>query len=459
MKHGAYKNITLTGLSAAMLVMAFATVYGRLYGMDPAMQDIYRAPWFSLLWIVTAIAATVWFIVRCAHRRTVLAYMHVGLAVILVASLLTRMNCISGSLHLREGETTDMFADEYGMRQFLPYSIGLESFEVEYYPGTGVDKDYISRLVIEDQPVTVSMNHPLLAAGYRFCQSGFDPDGQGTFLSVRYNPVGDTLLYTGFSILAISLVVFLFCRDSQFHAALQRIRTSDANIAPAFKYAALALAISVFAALTVFLAVRWKRSGHVPMTDGFEMMLLIAWTSILLALVMTRRQPIVLPLGLILTGFCILTAFLSSPASNPAEPLKPVLDSPLLAVHVTCMMFAYTLFGLVALGCIAGMISKSEPLADICRVALYPAVFLLAIGTMLGAVWGNRSWGSCWQWDPKETWALITILLYSMGLHVQSLPALKKTANFNLFAVLSFLCILMTWFGVNLLLGGIHSYA
>lgn len=460
MKHGTFKYITLAGLSAAMTAMAFATVITRLYGTDTAMHAIYRAPWFSILWIVTAVAATVWFIVRCAYRRIVLTYMHTGLAVILAASIMTRLNCMSGYLHLRQGETSEMFVSDDGMRQFLPYSIALDSFEVECYPGTDVDRDYISHITVNGLPQTVSMNRPLLADGYRFCQSGYDPDCNGTTLSVRYNPVGDALLYTGFSILAVSLIVFLFCRDSQFKAALERIRsTAGKTLPPVFGITALAAAGILFLALSVFLALRWHRSGHIPMSDGFEMMLLIAWTSVLLAISFSRKQPVILPLGLLLAGFCILTAFLSSPASNPAQPLKPVLDSPLLAVHVTCMMFSYTLFGLVALGGVAGLFSKSGQLADICRVALYPAVFLLAIGTMLGAVWGNRSWGSCWQWDPKETWALVTLLLYSMGLHVQSLPALKKTANFNLFAVLSFLCILMTWFGVNLLLGGVHSYA
>jgi ABC-type transport system involved in cytochrome c biogenesis permease subunit len=101
----------------------------------------------------------------------------------------------------------------------------------------------------------------------------------------------------------------------------------------------------------------------------------------------------------------------------------------------------------------------SGRLQDIGLVILYPAIFLLVCGTFLGAVWANSAWGSYWHWDPKETWALVTFLVYSFALHGAELKAFRRPRFFHAFCVLAFLCVLITYFGVNLVLGGMHSYA
>ena len=101
----------------------------------------------------------------------------------------------------------------------------------------------------------------------------------------------------------------------------------------------------------------------------------------------------------------------------------------------------------------------SSRLKDISLVVLYPAVFLLVCGTFLGAVWANISWGNYWNWDPKETWALITFLVYSFALHGTLLKPFRKPRFFHAFCLLAFLCVLITYFGVNLFLGGMHAYA
>ena len=93
------------------------------------------------------------------------------------------------------------------------------------------------------------------------------------------------------------------------------------------------------------------------------------------------------------------------------------------------------------------------------RIFLYPAIFTLGIGIFLGAVWANVSWGNYWSWDPKETWALITFMIYAVALHTQSLPSLQKPRNYHLLMTLAFLSIVMTYFGVNYFLSGMHSYA
>ena len=125
------------------------------------------------------------------------------------------------------------------------------------------------------------------------------------------------------------------------------------------------------------------------------------------------------------------------------SPLVPILRSPYLFVHVGTIMLSYILLVVSILR----------------REVLRPAVFLLATGIFLGAVWANVSWGTYWSWDPKESWALITLLVYSVPLHSKSLPWFNSMRNYRIYSLLAFACLLMTYFGVNFLLGGMHSYA
>ena len=144
------------------------------------------------------------------------------------------------------------------------------------------------------------------------------------------------------------------------------------------------------------------------------------------------------------------------------KPLMPVLRSPLLVVHIVAMIVSYTVFGLTALMGITALILPSprakESMRDISLTILYPAVFFLAFGISIGAVWANISWGNYWGWDPKETWALITLLVYSFALHGSSIKAFRKPVFFHIYMIVAFLSVLVTYFGVNLLLGGVHSY-
>lgn len=125
-----------------------------------------------------------------------------------------------------------------------------------------------------------------------------------------------------------------------------------------------------------------------------------------------------------------------------SRPLVPVLRHPMLFVHVGAMIVSYCLLIVSAFN----------------RAALRPAVFTLAAGIFLGAMWANISWGTYWSWDPKETWALITLLIYSVPLHSQSLPWLRSTRNYCIYSAFALMSLVMTYFGVNYLLGGMHSY-
>lgn len=220
--------------------------------------------------------------------------------------------------------------------------------------------------------------------------------------------------------------------------------------------------------LTCLLAVRWFISGHVPLSNGHETMQSLAWLTMLTAIGAGEqgRRSLLLTAAWLVSGLALLVSMMT--ASNPQiTSLMPVLQSPLLSLHVTVIMLSYCLLALIAINSIAALITQAirpdEPrltkAMDLSQLLLYPAVFCLAIGIFIGAVWANISWGSYWQWDPKETWALITLLVYAMPLHTNSLRFLQRPIVFHLYCLLAFLAVLFTYFGVNYLLGGMHSYA
>ncbi len=225
----------------------------------------------------------------------------------------------------------------------------------------------------------------------------------------------------------------------------------------------VAAIVVVFVYLTALMALRWIVSGHVPMSNGYETMQLMAWMTLLVTLLVFRRMRLFVPLGALAAGFTLMVASFSG--SNPAiTPLMPVLNSPWLCLHVVVVMLAYALLAIMALNSIMALIYRrnaelAKTLFLLGQALLYPAVFLLAIGIFIGAVWAGVSWGSYWSWDPKETWALITLLIYAMPIHAASLKHFQKPAFFHAFVILAFLSVIFTYWGVNNLLGGMHSYA
>ena len=218
----------------------------------------------------------------------------------------------------------------------------------------------------------------------------------------------------------------------------------------------------LFAYLTAVLALRWFASGHAPFTGSYCVKMLIAWISTLAMSLLYKKMPLLQPLGFLLAGFTMLMATMSG--ANPRlTHLMPVLQSPLLSIHVLSMMISYTLLGLVMLNGILGLTVKGgeakSSLMNLSKVIVTPAVFLLTFGTVLGAVWANICWGSYWAWDPKETWALITMLVYAFSIHGRSIKAFRNPTFYHIYTIVAFLSVLITYFGVNLILGGMHSYA
>ena len=222
------------------------------------------------------------------------------------------------------------------------------------------------------------------------------------------------------------------------------------------------LLILAFLYQAAMLSLRWYVSGHLPLTNGFETMQFMALVTMGLTLALQRRFLLVVPFGVLLTGLTLLVSMMGQ--SNPQiTPLMPVLSSPLLSIHVCIIMLAYSLLAFTFFNGLTALFLHSEKkiqhLMDISRVLLFPALFCMAAGIFIGAIWANVSWSRYWGWDPKEVWALITLLIYSLAMHGQSLPWFRNPRHYHLFMVLAFLSVLMTYFGVNFILGGMHSYA
>jgi len=227
-----------------------------------------------------------------------------------------------------------------------------------------------------------------------------------------------------------------------------------------------------FLAQTVGLAMRWYISGHAPWSDGYESMVYIGWITMLAGLLFSRKSPMTVAATTVLTSVILMVAHLTWMEPEITN-LVPVLKSYWLTIHVSVITASY---GFLALSMLLGflnlvlMLFKNEKnlgyinirineLTAINERAMTVGLYMLTIGTFLGGVWANESWGRYWGWDPKETWALVSVLVYSFILHMRFIPGLKSKFAFNLASLIGYFSILMTYFGVNFYLSGLHSYA
>lgn len=223
---------------------------------------------------------------------------------------------------------------------------------------------------------------------------------------------------------------------------------------------------------TAGLGLRWYLSGHAPMSNGYESMIFVAWGTLLAGFLVARRSKLPLALTGVLAALALLVAHMSW--MNPQiTPLVPVLKSVWLTVHVAVIMTSYSFLGL---GALIGLITlvlfvarntrnqqqingHIRQLTRLNQIVLIVGLYLITIGCFLGAIWANQSWGRYWGWDPKETWCLITILLYSFVVHMHHIKGFETEFAFSLGSVMGSGSVLMTYFGVNYFLGGMHSYA
>jgi len=222
---------------------------------------------------------------------------------------------------------------------------------------------------------------------------------------------------------------------------------------------------------TAGLGARWYVSGHAPFSDTYESIVYIAWSCLLFSVLLFRKSLFALSGSVLMAGIFMFVAHLGH-IDPEITNLVPVLKSFWLSIHVSIITASY---GFLALGCALGFLSLClfllrskvrasidlhiKHITDINEIALIMGLSLLVIGNFLGGIWANESWGRYWGWDPKETWAYISIIIYAMVLHVRLFPKLYSPYLFAVLSLVSFASILMTYFGVNFYLAGMHSYA
>lgn len=226
---------------------------------------------------------------------------------------------------------------------------------------------------------------------------------------------------------------------------------------------------AVFLAHTAGIGMRWYISGQAPWSNAYESMIYVAWASALGGLLFIRRSPITLSLATILAGVILFVANLNS-MDPEITPLVPVLQSYWLMIHVAVITASYGFFGisfligLLTVGTLAvskrvgTMEQKLQELRIINEMCLTIGLCLLMAGTFIGAIWANESWGRYWGWDPKETWALITIIVYAIVIHARLVPRFNNILTFSVLSVYALSTVMMTYFGVNYYLAGLHSY-
>ena len=263
--------------------------------------------------------------------------------------------------------------------------------------------------------------------------------------------------------MTLSLFIFIL--------AIAQIFSRSKLICYAIK-ALYGLSILLFLWMLFFMGLRWHISGHAPWSNAYESMVYVSFAIILFSLILGRKSALVLAAGLFVGSMTLMIAHWNW-MDPQIENLVPVLNSYWFDIHVSIIVASY---GPFAIGMILGLInlllialtnernkdkleSYIKELTIITEMALTIGLVMLTIGNFLGGQWANESWGRYWGWDPKETWALVSIIVYALVIHARFVPGLRGYFAFNLMAVISFASIAMTYFGVNYYLAGLHSYA
>ncbi len=233
----------------------------------------------------------------------------------------------------------------------------------------------------------------------------------------------------------------------------------------------LGVAIAVFGFHTYGMGVRWYIAGYAPWSNSYETMVYVSWATVFAGLLFVRRSKITMALATLFGGIILFVSGLNW-MDPQISPLVPVLKSPWLMFHVAVIVAAYGFFGICCLLGITNMFlfsflndknrnlltSRIKELTIVNELSMLIGLALMTIGTFLGAVWANESWGRYWGWDPKETWALITMIVYALVVHMRLVKNIYTPWSFNFGSVIAFASVLMTFFGVNYFLSGMHSY-
>lgn len=294
--------------------------------------------------------------------------------------------------------------------------------------------------------------------------------GGDTMLSEK--KIDTEILYNRYDIFKKLFQYYMYASSLMFLLLIIQIFKDRSKIlyysVQTFKY----LIWLCFGLHTLGLIARWYISGHAPWSDAYESMIYVAWATMAFGVMLGKKSDLTFASTAFVTAMILMIAHW-----NWMDPsignLQPVLNSYWLMIHVAIIVGSY---GPFTLGMILGLISllllvltnaknkdkmalNIKELTIINEMALTVGLVMLTIGNFLGGMWANESWGRYWGWDPKETWALISIMIYAFVIHMRLIPGLRSRFGFSVASILAFGSILMTYFGVNFYLAGLHSYA
>lgn len=293
------------------------------------------------------------------------------------------------------------------------------------------------------------------------------PDASKVAMEIRYNKMGVFKnSYRSYLLLGVLALIIFFVK-----IFLQPKEKTE----KLFKRISLVITVLmgvIFLYHGYGLYMRWAISGHAPWSNGYEAVVFIAWASMLFGLIFSRKNAVVLAGTAILASLMIFVTEMNL-MDPEITPLQPVLKSYWLMIHVAIITGSY---GPLGISCILGIMNlllyifrnkkngkivtlNINELTYVSEMTMTIGVFMLTIGTFLGGIWANESWGRYWGWDPKETWALVAVLTYAVILHLRYIPSLKSKFTFNAVSMWGYSSVLFTFFGVNFYLVGLHSYA
>lgn len=472
------KTLSFGAAAVIVTVLVVATILENLFGSPFAIENIYHSPWFIALWALLAVTATA-YILR-TQRRVSLILLHASFVVVLLGAFVSFLTSKRGDMAISQGGVpASMFEMSDGRLQKLPFRMQLADVDTKY-SDNGTVSGYSVSIMADSTLHTLSLNTPVKINGYQFCIKGVNEEGVS--LLVAYDPYGRPISYLGYAMVFLSFLTLFFDRQSGFKALLYKVegesgkgkarfalafcsecsRGSSARSAVKAESGKLVSTSFYLLVLSVFLCILWYSRGVFPAANGAEALLLLAIVLTLLAVVLRRVGQFVL-LRRVLLVVAAMFFVVAALGLDGDSDVQPILRTPLLSIHVTTIIIAYALLACTAVNAVIALCTKDDKRraqqALLGRLLLYPATMLLATGIFIGAVWANLSWGRYWGWDPKEVWALITLLVCSMGFHSHSLRFISKPVAFHIFCIVAFLAVLFTFFGVNYLLGGLHSYA
>ena len=473
------KTLSFGAAAVVVTVLVAATILEKLCGSAFAIENIYHSWWLIAMWALLAVTANA-YILR-TQRRGSLILLHASFVLVLLGAFVSFLTSKRGDMAISEdGVPASMFESGDGALERLPFRLQLAGVDTLYTDGVETPSDYVVRVVADGKAVqaeyVISLNAPAKIDGYQFCIKGVN--GAGVSLLVSHDPYGRPISYAGYLMVFVSFLLLFFDRQSGFHALLLQIKGVErkgesgkrktclrkitffrSRLSPFSFHISLRIVLPVS---FLFLCVLWYGRGVFPATNGAEALMLLVLFVMLLAVALGRNKRFVL-LSRLLVVVAAMFFVVAAIGLNDNSDVQPILRTPLLGIHVTTIIIAYALLACTAVNAVIALCTKNEKRraqqALLGRLLLYPATMLLACGIFIGAVWANLSWGRYWGWDPKEVWALVTLLVCSMGFHSHSLRFISKPVAFHIFCIVAFMAVLFTFFGVNLLLGGLHSYA